>query len=345
MDFSAVSRILEDYRGRGYYPSAVCQIFDEERTLYHRAFGDVTPDTWFDLASVSKIICTTLLLSAMDEGRLSPEDRVLDLLPPERPGPVTRKRLERVTVFQLMTHTSGIVPWYPFYADGRAFYTVLEHVLSSTPVEPGMAYSDLNFMLLGLIFTQVTGLSLREGLEHYIKGPLGISDLSYGPVDPGLCAPSCYGNQIEQRMCAERGISFQGWRPNGVPVRGSCNDGNAYYYWRGASGHAGAFATSAALVRLCQFYMTTQKPVLLRAMAENVCGRGLGFDKSAVFPDGCGHSGFTGTSLWLSREHHIGAVILTNKYFRSQGEPPGTSNEFRRDVHYALLGRTPPASV
>ena len=77
MDFSAVSRILEDYRGRGYYPSAVCQIFDEARTLYHRAFGDVTPDTWFDLASVSKIICTTLLLSAMDEGRLSPEDRVL----------------------------------------------------------------------------------------------------------------------------------------------------------------------------------------------------------------------------------------------------------------------------
>lgn len=71
MDFSAVSRILEDYRGRGYYPSAVCQIFDEARTLYHRAFGDVTPDTWFDLASVSKIICTTLLLSAMDEGRLS----------------------------------------------------------------------------------------------------------------------------------------------------------------------------------------------------------------------------------------------------------------------------------
>ena len=208
-----------------------------------------------------------------------------------------------------------------------------------------MAYSDLNFMLLGLIFTQVTGLSLREGLEHYIKGPLGISDLSYGPVDPGLCAPSCCGNQIEQRMCAERGISFQGWRPNGVPVRGSCNDGNAYYYWRGASGHAGAFATSAALVRLCQFYMTTQKPIFLRAMAENVCGRGLGFDKSAVFPDGCGHSGFTGTSLWLSREHHIGAVILTNKYFRSQGEPPGTSNEFRRDVHYALLGRTPPASV
>ena len=345
MDVSAVGRILEDYRARGYYPSAVCQVFDETHTLYRGAFGDVTEDTWFDLASVSKIICTTMLLAAMDEGRLAPEDRVLDRLPAGLPGPVTLRRLADVTILQLMTHTSGIVPWYPFYADGRDFYTVLEHVLSTTPVEHGMAYSDLNFMLLGLIFSHVTGLTLQEGLEHYIKEPMSISELSYGPVAPGLCAPSCYGNQIEQRMCAERGLHFQGWRPDGAVVRGTCNDGNAYYYWHGASGHAGAFATSAALTRLCQFYLTTQKPIFLRAMEENICERGLGFDKSDVFPDGCGHSGFTGTSLWLSRSHNCGAVILTNKFFRTQGEPPGNSNEFRRAVHYALLGRTPPVPV
>lgn len=346
MDGSAVSRIMEDYRTRGYYPSAVCQIFDEDHTLYHEAFGEVGPDTWFDLASVSKIICTTMLLSAMDEGRLTPEDLVLDLLPGDRPGPVTRKRLEKVTVFQLMTHTSGIVPWYPFYADGRDFYTILEHVLDTTPVEEGMAYSDLNFMLLGLIFSHITGLTLRQGLEHYIKGPLGIQDIAYGPVDPALCAPSCYGNQIEQRMCAERGITFDGWRPDGVPVSGTCNDGNAFYYWNGASGHAGVFATSTALTKLCQFYMTTQKPAFLRAMEETVFERGLGFDKTNIFPAGCGHTGFTGTSLWLSRSHHIGAVILTNKYCRPDGStPPGNSNEFRRAVHYRLLGQTPPPSV
>ena len=220
MDVSAVGRILEDYRARGYYPSAVCQVFDETHTLYRGAFGDVTEDTWFDLASVSKIICTTMLLATMDEGRLAPEDRVLDRLPAGLPGPVTLRRLADVTILQLMTHTSGIVPWYPFYADGRDFYTVLEHVLSTTPVEHGMAYSDLNFMLLGLIFSHVTGLTLQEGLEHYIKEPMSISELSYGPVAPGLCAPSCYGNQIEQRMCAERGLHFQGWRPDGAVVRG-----------------------------------------------------------------------------------------------------------------------------
>ncbi len=343
MNEIVIDNIMNDYRNRGYYPSAVCQIFDKSHTLYHKAFGDVTPDTFFDLASVSKIICTTLILSAMDEGKLAAEDHVLDRLPSGLIGPATNKRLADVTIFRLMTHTSGIVPWYPFYADGRDFYTVLEHVLSTTPPEKGMAYSDINFMLLGQIFTHVTGMTLREGIKHYIQDGLSISDLVYGPVEPALCAPTCYGNQIEQRMCAERGLTFNGWRPNGVEVRGSVNDGNAYYYWNGASGHAGVFGTSDALAGLCRFYMTTDKPVFLRAMEENVEDRGLGFDKGVTFPEGCGHSGFTGTSIWFSRRHDIGAVILTNKFYRREGEPTESSNEFRRAVHYALLDRPVPA--
>lgn len=337
MDFSFLDEILEDYRQQGYYPSAVCQVFDEHRTFYHRAFGAVTPDTWFDLASVSKIITTTMILSLMEGGKLSPEDPVLSRLPERGPGTATRERLGKITVLQLLTHTSGIVPWYPFYTDGRDFYTVLEKVLRSTPPETGMAYSDLNFMLLGQMVCHLSGLTLPQALERYLKAPLGIREIFYGPVDPKLAAPSCYGNQIEKGMCAERGLSFGGWRPDGAEVRGTCNDGNAYYYWHGAAGHAGVFANSAALTTLCRFYLTTQSPVFLRAMETDVCGRGMGFDKSDVYPEGCGHSGFTGTSLWFSRRHHIGAVILTNKYDREDGIAPGNSNDFRRAVHEGIL--------
>ena len=337
MDFDRIDSILEDYRQKKYYPSAVCQIFDREKTLYHKAFGDAAPGTWYDLASVSKIVCTTMLLWAMEEGRLAAEDLALEYLPGEALGPVTKKRLEGVTIARLMTHTSGILPWYPFYADGRGFYAVLEHALAASAVEEGMAYSDLNFMLLGRIFTYVTGLGLREGLEKYIKGEMGIREIAYGPVEPSLCAPSCFGNQIEKRMCADRGIRFEGWRPDGVEVRGTCNDGNAYYYWKGASGHAGTFGSSRALTELCQFYMNTDRPSFLRAMETDVCGRGLGFDKSDVYPEGCGHSGFTGTSIWFSRRYDIGAVILTNKYCRPEGGAGANSNDFRRAVHYALL--------
>ena len=72
-------------------------------------------------------------------------------------------------------------------------------------------------------------------------------------------------------------------------------------------------------------------------METDICGRGLGFDRSDVYPEGCGHSGFTGTSIWFSRGFDIGAVILTNKYYRPEGGPVANSNEFRRAVHYALL--------
>lgn len=339
-DYSFIDRIMEEHRTQGYYPDAVCHIFDKDKTLYHAAYGSAEKDNRFDMASVSKIVCTTMLLFAMEEKGISPDDMALGFLPNEKLGSTTKERLSGISLKQLLTHTSGIVPWFPFYSDGREFYTVLERVLSSTPKEEGMAYSDLNFMLLGLIFGEISGLTLREGLEHYIKGKLNINEIAYGPIEPALCAPTCYGNQIEQEMCRVRGLSFDGWRTDGVKVQGSCNDGNAFYYWHGASGHAGIFASSSAMVRLCQFYMNTERPLFLRAMAETVCERGLGFDKTDVFPEGVGHTGFTGTSIWLSKANNIGAVILTNKYFRKEGEPTGSSHDFRRAVHYGLLGKT-----
>ena len=94
MDFDRIDSILEEYRQSGYYPSTVCQIFDRKKTLYHKTFGDASPGTWYDLASVSKIVCTTMLLWAMEEGRLAAEDLALEYLPGEALGPVTKKRLE-----------------------------------------------------------------------------------------------------------------------------------------------------------------------------------------------------------------------------------------------------------
>lgn len=340
MEYSFIKEILEAYREKGFFPSASVCIFDKDRTLFTETAGDVTKDTWYDMASVSKIVCTTMILFLMEEGLLTPDSEILTLLPEKELGPVTKTRLAGVTVRQIMTHTSGIVPWFPFYSDGRPFYVILERVLSSTPKENGMAYSDLNFMLMGLVFTQLSGLTLREGLEEYIR-PITGDGILYGPVDPAVCAPSCYGNQIEKEMCAERHLPFYGWRRDGVAVSGSCNDGNAHYYWKGASGHAGIFAQAEALAKLCRFYMNTEKKYFREAMETDICERGLGFDKTVTYPEGCGHSGFTGTSIWFSKAHNIGAVLLTNKYYRLEGTP-GNTNEFRRAVHYALLGKEAP---
>ena len=82
----------------------------------------------------------------------------------------------------------------------------------------------------------------------------------------------------------------------------------------------------------------------VRAMEETVCGRGLAFDKRDVFPEGCGHSGFTGTSIYFSRAHDIGAVLLTNRLCRTSQEP-ANMQDVRRALHYALLDREPPQVV
>lgn len=336
MDFSFLDSIVLRHRDEGDFPSASVLVFHESGTLYRKAYGDVTEETWFDMASVSKLFTTTMILSLMDEGIITPDSLILDHLPSERLGDITWERLSGITLRQIMTHTSGLLPWYPFYCDGREFYTVLEHALSGSVVQEGMAYSDLNFMLLAQVFSHETGLSLRQGLERYIKTPLNISNVSYGPIDPALACPTCWGNQIEQEMCAERGLSFGDWRPDGAEVRGSCNDGNAYYYFGGASGHAGIFATADAMAALGRFYLSTEKPAFVEAMETRICDRGLGFDRDDVFPQGCGHSGFTGTSLWFSRSHRIGAVLLTNRLYNVDGRRP-VLTAFRREIHNALL--------
>ncbi|MEG2118741.1 MAG: serine hydrolase domain-containing protein [Pseudoflavonifractor sp.] len=340
MDFSFVDEITRRHCAAGDFPSAVALIFDGDGTLYRRAFGTVTADMWFDMASVSKLITTTLLLTLMEEGRLTPDDAIADHLPQAQFGTTTARRLAGITVRQIMTHTSGILPWFPFYADGGAFWTVLERALAGSEIQRGMVYSDLNFMLLAQVFTHETGLSLRDGLEQRLKLPLGIRGLTYGPIDPAAACPTCYGNQIEQEMCADRGLAFSHWRPDGTEVRGTCNDGNAYYYFGGASGHAGIFATADGMAQLGQFYLTTRKPFFVEAMETRICDRGLGFDRDDVYPEGCGHSGFTGTSLWLSRTHNVGAVLLTNRLYRTDGKRP-LLTDFRREMHNALLEHFP----
>ena len=80
MDVRRAEEIVRDFHARGYYPAAVCQVFNARETLGRFAVGEAAVDSWFDLASVSKIICATMLFSLMDEGRLSPDDLALPYL-------------------------------------------------------------------------------------------------------------------------------------------------------------------------------------------------------------------------------------------------------------------------
>ncbi len=331
---SAVLDTTLAYQEKGYFPSAAVTVFTGQDTLCELAVGDATPQTVFDVASLSKIATATQVLLAIDQGRAALSDGILAHLPELAQDDLLRERLADVTLEKLLTHTSAIVEWYPFYAETGDFASVLHTALARYAPVQGMVYSDLNFMLLGKLLEKLSGLPLDQCTVKNLTEPLSLGRLTYRPDPAWDIAPSCYGNPIEEEMCCERGIAFDGWRPH-TPVRGEANDGNAYYYFGGAAGSAGVFADIAAYRKLGQFHLATKSPLLIHAQEECAPTRGLGWQVSDMYPDGCGHTGFTGTSIYISRKLDLGVVTFTNRLFFPE-KNLNMTNDYRRALHRAV---------
>ena len=340
----AVEDVTERYRAAGYFPSACVRVFDAKETLAAVCVGEARENTLFDVASLTKIATATQILRLIREKKLALTDCIADRLTDLREDPVLRQTLAGITIAQLLTHTSTLPAWYPFYTrEGEPFAAVLREALEHTERTAGVVYSDLNFMLLGKLLEEIQAKPLDRCLREDLAEPLGLGRMTYRPEEKEDILPSSYGNPIEERMCLERGLTYSGFRPKDQPVRGEVNDGNCHYYFNGVSGHAGIFAEAEAYQRLCQYYMNTEDPLLLEAQREQpgAPGRGLGFQTGISYPYGCGHTGFTGTGIWFSRSRGIGAVSMTNRLFYRQ-ENPNATWEFRRVLHEITLAMASP---
>ena len=334
----AVRDLTEGYRAAGYFPSACVRVFDRERTLACVCVGDAKEDSLFDMASLTKIATATQVLMLVREGRVQLEDPLEQLFPEIRESKLMRGRLQGITLFHLLTHTSTILDWYPFYVmRGHDFWEVLEHVLRTTEPVQGMVYSDINFMLAGILVSRLRQKPLDRCLREDLVEPLQLGSMLYRP-GTGNVIPSSYGNPIEERMCAERGLVFDGFRDQSAPLIGQTNDGNCHYFFGDVCGLAGIFATAEAYERLCRFYMNTEDPLFVAAQQEQkgARGRGLGFQTGVSYPHGCGHTGFTGTGIYFSRSRGVGAVSMTNRLFYRE-QNPNASGDFRRALHELAL--------
>jgi CubicO group peptidase (beta-lactamase class C family) len=298
----------------------------------------VTPDTWYDLASLTKVLCTTpLILDAIVAGFLEPLAPVRVVLPEVawlQPTP----NLGDATLLQLITHTSGLPAWQPLYTLGLDRQTLLARVLH-TPLEqpPGrFVYSDLGFILLGYILervfqqpleAQARALFARIGLEEHIAFAVPAG----APVAPTEVCP---------------------WRRR--LLRGEVHDENASALG-GVSGHAGLFATlrgvcgyARALVS-CRLHSSAVLEYASREHAraeppEDV-RRGFGWSLTSPGWSGgdliswhsVGHTGFTGTGLWIDLERGRYTVLLTNRVHPSRHTDSGIDN-LRRAFNHAAHG-------
>ena len=328
----------------------------------------MTPASRFDLASLTKLFTTTAALRLATLGRLD-LDATLSALEPTRSlvwgRPLLADAFSHITIRSLMSHSSGLHYWYPFYAAkarhpeggntgvsteaqaarpeaaGSDFAPILEEILARFPLVPGTIYSDLNYILLGKLVEAAAASPLDQAFHELVGGPLSLEHTGYRPTSGPFVATE-FGNRIEEGMVAELGLSFGGWRDRMRPNEGEPDDGNCHYYFGDVSGHAGIFSTVHDACALGNLYLGfgpgsgfLDPALAMEAGRDHGGGRGLGFQLGELYPEGgFGHTGFTGTYLYLNRERGLSVAIFAN---RLHVEQPKNINEWRKELVGSIL--------
>ena len=360
-----ISNFLRSRIDAGDFPSAVYLVAEKGEIQFHDAFGYsvVEPerikaklDTIYDVASLTKPLVTGLIVSRMVEsGRVSPTVSVGDLL-----NEFHTSGNAEITVNDLMMHTSGLPAWKPLYLlvddlDDVAYE--IARTLSSSDQQP-VTYSDINFIVLGLIVENITGKSLDEVATREIALPLALQDSSFNPWSEFRLriAASEEGNEYEKQTCIEQGylnaedefrIPHSAFRTH--QIWGEVHDGNAYFMG-GVAGHAGLFSTAEEVFKIAlQFlpnYTRLLKPETCELFRTNFT-KGMNEDRSFGFqlastegstagtkmsPESFGHNGFTGTSVWIDPVKERVFVLLTNRT-HNHTLPFVNINSVRRRFH------------
>ncbi len=328
-DLSGVDEAATDAVASGEIPGVVVLVGRGDEILLHRAYGSrrvvpdaapMTTDTIFDLASLTKPLGTTLaVMSLVERGAVTLDAPLGRYLREFRDRP-----FNGVTIRRLLTHSAGL-PAYPPNGTVAAGFPAAAAALAKLPFDytpgNGFQYSDTGFILLGEVVRRVSGEPLDRYLERAFFRPLGLHDTTFRPraVLKDRIAPTEFAN--------------------GRLLRGEVHDPRARLLG-GVAGHAGMFSTAADLARLCRMLLhegtldghRLLRPATVRMMWERASDgngtRTLGWDLASpfsrplapFFPIGSvGHTGFTGTAVWLDPPSGVYMIVLTNRVHPSGG--------------------------
>jgi uncharacterized protein YbbC (DUF1343 family)/CubicO group peptidase (beta-lactamase class C family) len=334
-------------------PGAVVLVARRGGVVWRKAYGSralvpareaMTPDTVFDLASLTKVVATaTSVMILVERGKVRLGDPVSQYIP-ELKG----EGRERVTIEHLLTHRSGYAPDFDLSERWSGYDEMLRH-LYAEPLRsaPGsrFVYSDINYITLGEVVRRASGRRLDEFAYENIFRPLGMKDTGFRPLGPSDSrAPrhdeSSYVSRIAPTENVRGMTSYLGGAgargPEGERVlRGEVHDPTSNRMG-GVAGHAGLFSTADDLAVFCQMILNggeyggarilsplgVAEMTRPRQVTDDGGARGLGWDintsfssnRGDLFPVGSfGHTGFTGTSLWIDRASESFVVFLSNR--------------------------------
>jgi uncharacterized protein YbbC (DUF1343 family)/CubicO group peptidase (beta-lactamase class C family) len=318
--FAAIDSIMNEAVAAGTIPGGVVLVGHNGRVVYRKAFGmrslepdrePMTVDTVFDLASLTKCVATaTAVVKLMQEGKVRLNDPVAAYLPE-----FAQNGKKDITVRELLTHYSGLPPDLDLRAEWRGRDAAFAMAMQATPAYPPgsrFLYSDINFETLGFLVEKVTGKPLNDYAAETIFAPLGMKATRFLP--PAAWSPRLAPTQYDEQ---------------GKMLRGVVHDPTARRMG-GVAGHAGLFSTADDLALFAQEMLHPGKVLGALAVekmstpqqpANAASLRGLGWDidspfasnRGELFPAGSfGHTGFTGTSLWMDPTTDTYVILLTN---------------------------------
>jgi len=330
-----VDALVDEAIAAGALPGAVVAVGNADRIVWQTVRGQravqpeaepMTLDTIFDVASLTKVVATTTaVMMLVEDGRLRLNDRVATYVPGFG---VHNKR--DITLRHLMTHTSGLRPDVDLVPEWSGYDRAIALAVAEVPTarpDERFVYSDINYFLLGHIVSVVSGQPLDVFTRERIFVPLGMHDTMFNP--PADLHPRVAPTE----RC--RPYAYPCNAPGGTWLRGTVHDPTARRM-AGVAGHAGLFSTAADLARFCRMLLNggtldgvrILSPLAVARMTQpsspdgQRATRGLGWDidspfssnRGELFPVGSfGHTGFTGTSLWIDPRTSTFVVFLSNR--------------------------------
>ena len=327
-----IDRAVERGIAAGGYPGASVVVGRKGAAVWEKGFGRLTwsgdarvvpSRTIYDLASLTKVVATTTAIMILwDEGKLRLDDPVARYLPAFAGGAKST-----VTLRHLLTHRSGLPAGRDVWRIARSPEEARQVVLD-TELMPGcrpgqcFEYSDLGADLLGFIAEAVSGERLDAFMNRRVYTPLGMTDTEFRP-----------SWTLRDRIAPTEVTS-----PRGYPLRGEVHDENAHALG-GIAGHAGLFSTATDLSIFAQMMLNrgayngvrivsdsavryfTARAAGTRALGWDTCG-GQGSCGKHLSPRAFGHTGFTGTSLWIDPDREMFVILLTNRVHAARARRP-----------------------
>lgn len=332
---SRIDSIVADGIAQHAFPGCQVLAMRDGQLLFRKAYGRLTYDpaspavtmqTVYDLASVTKVMATTLaMMKLVETGKVKLDDPLSRYIPY-----LKHSNKEKITIRQVMSHMARLREFAPFWKQAREaenpYSSVIEQIIDSPlQKDKGYLYSDLGFILLGDLVENVSGQRLDHFVQHHFYHPMGLCHTHFNPVANGIDSLSIAPTELDRHY------------RNGQ-VQGVVHDENAFVMG-GVSGHAGLFSTADDLARLLQMLLDggvygghrylraeTIQQFNTRWFESDGCRRGLGFDKPCMTgqcgsacaeasQSSFGHTGFTGTMVWVDPATRITFVFLSNRVY------------------------------